>query len=77
MKATLVLKINQIIETGKFTQMVVAAAMGIDQPKVSVLLGRFRGYSVDRFKRFLVALGQDVEIVVQPSKQGSAELCVA
>jgi predicted XRE-type DNA-binding protein len=52
--------------------------MGIDQPKVSAILaGRFRGYSVERLMRFLVALGHDVEIVVKPIKRGSAELRVA
>jgi len=52
--------------------------MGVDQPKVSAMLaGRFRGYSVERLMRFLVALGHDVEIVVKPRKRGSAELRVA
>ena len=52
--------------------------MGIDQPKVSAMLrGQFRGYSVERLMRFLVALGQDVEIVVKARKRGAAELRVA
>jgi predicted XRE-type DNA-binding protein len=52
--------------------------MGVDQPKVSAMLaGQFRGYSVERLMRFLVALGQDVQIVVKPGKHGSAELRVA
>jgi len=42
-----------------------------------MLAGRFRGYSVERLMRFLVALGHDVEIVVKPRKRGSAELRVA
>jgi hypothetical protein len=42
-----------------------------------MLAGRFRGYSVERLMRFLVALGHDVEIVVKPAKSGSAELRVA
>ncbi len=50
----------------------------IDQPKVSgMLAGQFRGYSVERLMRFLVALGHDVEIVVKPKKRGAAELRVA
>ena len=49
-----------------------------DQPKVSAMLtGQFRGYSVERLMRLLVALGQDVEIVVKPAKRGAAELRVA
>ena len=42
-----------------------------------MLTGQFRGYSVERLMRFLVALGQDVEIVVKPAKRGAAELRVA
>ncbi len=77
-KASLVLKIGRIIEQRGLTQTSAAKEMGIDQPKVSAMLaGQFRGYSVERLMRFLVALGQDVEIVVKPSKRGTAELRVA
>ena len=39
------------------------------QPDVSKMLrGEFRQFSVERLLRFLVALGQDVEIVVRPRK---------
>lgn len=77
-KAGLVLKIGRIISTRGLTQVAAAKAMGIDQPKVSAMLaGQFRGYSVERLMRFLVALGQDVEIVVKPSKRDTAELRVA
>ena len=31
-----------------------------------MLRGEFRQFSVERLMRFLVALGQDVEIVVRP-----------
>jgi len=77
-KAGLVVKIDGIIRQRALTQTAAAQAMGIDQPKVSAMLaGQFRGYSVERLMRFLVALGQDVEIVVTPSKRGAAELRVA
>jgi predicted XRE-type DNA-binding protein len=77
-KAGLVVKIHQIIGRRKLTQSAAAQLMGIDQPKVSAMLaGQFRGYSVERLMRFLVALGHDVEIVVKPSKSGAAELRVA
>ncbi len=77
-KAGLVVKIDGIIRQRALTQTAAAQAMGIDQPKVSAMLaGQFRGYSVERLMRFLVALGQDVEIVVTPSKRGEAELRVA
>ena len=52
--------------------------IGIDHPKASAMLaGRFRGYSVERLMRFLVALGYDVEIGVKPSKRALAALRVA
>ncbi len=66
-KAGLVLKIGEAIRARGMTQAAAAGALGIDQPKVSALLrGQFRGYSVERLMRFLVALGHDVEIVVRP-----------
>ena len=77
-KAGLVVKISRTIRRRHLTQAAAAQLMGIDQPKVSAMLaGRFRGYSVERLMRFLVALGHDVEIVVKPGKRGSAELRVA
>lgn len=77
-KAGLAMKIGGIIRQRGLTQTAAARAMGIDQPKVSAMLaGQFRGYSVERMMRFLVALGQDVEIVVKPRKRGPAELRVA
>ena len=77
-KAGLVVRINRIIRQRKLTQSAAAELMGIDQPKVSAMLaGQFRGYSVERLMRFLVALGHDVEIVVKARKRGTAELRVA
>jgi predicted XRE-type DNA-binding protein len=77
-KAGLVVKIDRIIRQRELTQAAAAQIMGIDQPKVSAMLaGQFRGYSVERLMRFLVALGHDVEIVVKPRKRGAAELRVA
>ncbi|MEO8661749.1 MAG: helix-turn-helix transcriptional regulator [Bryobacteraceae bacterium] len=77
-KAGLVVRIDKTIRQRKLTQAAAAELMGIDQPKVSAMLGgQFRGYSVERLMRFLVALGHDVEIVVKPRKSGTAELRVA
>lgn len=77
-KAGLVVRIGRIIRQRKLTQAAAAEIMGIDQPKVSAMLsGQFRGYSVERLMRFLVALGQDVEIVVKPRRRSAAELRVA
>lgn len=78
LKAGLVVKIAAIIEERGLSQTAAAHILGIDQPKVSALLGgRFRGYSVERLLRFLVALGQDVEIVVKSPRRGPAQLRVA
>ena len=77
-KAGLVVRIGRIIRQRKLTQAKAAELMGIDQPKVSAMLaGQFRGYSVERLMRFLVALGHDVEIVVSARKRRAAELRVA
>jgi len=77
-KAGLVVRIDRAIRQRHLTQAGAAQLMGIDQPKVSTMLaGQFRGYSVERLMRFIVALGHDVEIVVKPVKRGSAELRVA
>ncbi len=77
-KARLVSRIDDSIRSRRLTQAAAAELMGIDQPKVSAMLaGQFRGYSVERLIRFLVALGHDVEIVVGKRKRGVAELRVA
>jgi predicted XRE-type DNA-binding protein len=77
-KAGLVLKLGKAIRAHGMTQAEAAGALGIDQPKVSALLrGQFRGYSVERLMRFLVALGHDVEIVVRAKRRGPAQLRVA
>src|ERR1017187_3001989 len=77
-KKRLVVRIDRTIRQRKLTQAAAAQLMGIDQPKISAMLaGQFRGYSVERLMRFLVALGHDVEIVVKPRKHGTAELRVA
>ena len=65
-KARLGAAINRIVERRRFTQAEVAMALKINQPKVSALLHyKLEGFSVERLMRFLVALGQDVEIVVK------------
>jgi predicted XRE-type DNA-binding protein len=63
--------ICRIVERRRLTQIEVAAALGINQPKVSALLHyKLEGFSVERLMRFLTALGHDVEIVVK-AKRGT------
>jgi predicted XRE-type DNA-binding protein len=70
-KAQLVSRIMEIMKARKLTQTAVAEVVGISQPDVSNLIrGRFRGYSIDRLMSFLIALDQDIEIVVK-AKSGN------
>ena len=46
-----------------------ADLFGVRQPDISKMLrGEFRQFSVERLLRFLVALNQDVEIIVRPHR---------
>jgi len=68
-KAQLVFKIGTLMKSRKLRQTDAARLFGAKQPDVSKMLnGDFRQFSVERLLRFLVALGQDVEIVVKPQK---------
>ncbi len=68
-KAQLVYKIEMLMKARGLKQVDAAKLLGIKQPDVSKMLrGEFRQFSVERLLRFLVALGQDVEIVVKPHK---------
>ena len=67
-KAKLVMKIDRLMRERGLKQAAAAALFGVRQPDVSKMLsGDFRQFSVERLMRFLVALGQDVEIVVKPA----------
>lgn len=68
-KAQLVFKIDSLMKEGRLKQIDAADLFGITQPDVSKMLrGEFRQFSVERLLRFLVALNQDVEIVVKPHR---------
>jgi predicted XRE-type DNA-binding protein len=74
LKAELVRRIAIVMEDQDLTQTATARRLGIAQPDVSKLLkGHFRQFSVERLLRFLVALGQDVEIVVRPASTARAK----
>jgi predicted XRE-type DNA-binding protein len=73
-KAQLVYKIDGLMKARHLRQIDAAKLFAIKQPDVSKLLrGDFHQFSVERLLRFLVALGQDVEIVVRPHR-GVGEL---
>ncbi len=66
-KAQLVFKIDTIMKKRRLKQVEAAELFGVRQPDVSKLLrGDFRQFSVERLLRFLVALDQDVRIVIEP-----------
>jgi predicted XRE-type DNA-binding protein len=66
-KAQLVFKIDSIMKARRLKQVEAADLFGVRQPDVSKMLhGEFRQFSVERLLRFLVALDQDVQIVVKP-----------
>jgi predicted XRE-type DNA-binding protein len=68
-KAQLVFKIDTIMKDRGLKQSNAADLLGIKQPDVSKMLrGDFKQFSVERLLRFLVALNQDVEIVVTPHR---------
>ncbi len=68
-KAQLVFKIDTIMKDRGLKQVEAAGLFGVKQPDVSKMLrGEFRQFSVERLLRFLVALDQDVEIVVKPHR---------
>ena len=68
-KAQLVFKIDAVMKKRRLTQVQAAGLFGVRQPDVSKMLhGEFRQFSVERLLRFLVALDQDVEIVVRPHR---------
>ena len=72
-KAKLVLKIDRLMQERGLKQVAAAKLLGIRQPDVSKMLhGDFRQFSVERLMRFLVALGQDVEIVIKPHRDTKA-----
>jgi predicted XRE-type DNA-binding protein len=80
LKATLVMRIDRLIKQRRLNQVAAAELLGISQPDVSKMLkGQFRAFSLERLMRFLVVLGQDVEIAVKKpaSKRRQGKLTVA
>ncbi len=69
-KLKLVLAINEIIRTEKFTQIEAASKLKVNQPKISALANyKLEGFSVERLMHFLTALDRDVEISITKPKK--------
>lgn len=79
LKAELVRRIAGALKAQSLNQTTAAKKLGIGQPDVSKMLaGQFRQFSVERLMRFLVALGHDVKIVVEPKRRTrAAQIVVA
>lgn len=66
-KAQLVSRIADAIAARGVTQARAAEILGVPQPKVSALLrGDFTGFSLERLFRLLIALDNDIAIIVEP-----------
>lgn len=77
LKAQIAIVIAELIRKLRITQAQAASKLGIDQPKVSMLLsGRLRDFSIERLFRFLRALEQDIHIVIRPHKRRSNAVSV-
>ncbi len=71
-KARLAMRIEEIIEKRKLTQVEAGKILGINQPKISALMsGRLSGFSMERLIHFLNLLNQDVEITIKKASNRS------
>lgn len=74
-KAELTAKIIAEIQRRRMTQTHAAAILGIDQPKISALKqGKLSAFSIERLMRFLLLLGQDIEIQVKTKTKSRSSL---
>lgn len=67
-KASLALKLNQLLDKRGLSHAETATITGMTQPKVSEVRGyKLQNISLDQVMEALVSLGQHVEIVVRPA----------
>jgi predicted XRE-type DNA-binding protein len=77
LKAQLTLQIYTILKGSGMTQAEIAKILGVQQPQVSLLMRTRAGnFSVGRLMEFLMALRQDVEITVRPTRKEHGALSV-
>jgi predicted XRE-type DNA-binding protein len=77
LKAHLTLQIYRIVKSRDFTQVEAGAILGIKLPHVSALMRNGSGnFSVERLMNFLIALGQDVEITVRPTRKEHGQVSI-
>jgi predicted XRE-type DNA-binding protein len=77
LRAELMRRIGGVIAARGLTQRRAGALMGMDQPRVSALLGgKIAKFSTDRLLRALADLGQDVELRIRPARAAKGRLRV-
>ena len=77
LKAYLTLQIYRVIKKRGLTQAQAGEILGIQQLHVSALMrNRSGNFSVERLMDFLIALGQDVEITVKPTRRDHGQVSV-
>jgi len=68
-KATLASRLNALLDESGLSQSAAAQLLGMPQPKVSAIRNyKLRGISLERLMQALLALNQEVEIVVTPGR---------
>jgi predicted XRE-type DNA-binding protein len=73
LKARLTMQIYRIVKERGLTQAQAGEILGIRQPHVSALMrNRAGNFSVGRLMEFLTTLGQDVKIMVKPTRRRGA-----
>jgi phage-related protein/predicted XRE-type DNA-binding protein len=78
-KLRLAYALNQVLDGRKLTQADAAKVLGVTQPKVSALRHyKLAGFSLERLMNLLIALDQDVEIVIRqkPRSRKAARISV-
>lgn len=72
LKARLAARIGQIVAERGLTQRAAAGIIGLPQAKVSRMLGgEFRGISVAKMTECLRLLGNDVVLLIRPTREGA------
>lgn len=71
-KAKLASAIYDIVEERKLTEKEVGMILGIDQTEVTVLKnGILTGFSIERLFSLLLALDQEIDIVIHPKSENT------
>ena len=71
LKSSLLQALQETIKGRGWKQIEAAAQLGIDQGKISKLMGgQMAGFSIERLVHFLSLLGQNIEVTVHEAPRG-------